>query len=488
MPKLSSKSTATPVDADFYTFLQDQGDGTFLIKKVSHAELETMFGSDATAEGNSQVDALTTLRGMKEAISVIPLKHNLEMFEAATAQSGADLHTSKIYYSGSAFNLYYTKAQPYSVFGRTAATIRGTWSDLNTGSAILSASEAWEDASYGIPTLIYTQPVASGDYVGFYQYIRDPEGDVWTGKATSSDGLTWTGKTACTFNLDAVGFPNNGIGIVDVVFDYANDEYVGLFHAKRKATASGSTTGYIGLIGTSDDGVAWTITQVLPTYNNFRRGTTPLGDTDVHCLLRVGSVWLVMFQSHYQGGEVDGGWMFAFDVEGPWFVSPHRTFKRGTPNRPNENGRYPHAVHHHGVLTFCHIPNDGGSDKIRVGEVSLEPPFVAERVNHTASIAAAATVANAGWVDLQGAEKIAMRVQGDLPAGGTGSLKVNLLGSADNSNFDTSPYATLEVGAGSAATQAKTFAVEAGPKFTRFELVNDTSGAVTNVTVEVMME
>lgn len=55
MPKLSTKSIATPADGDYVPFLQDQGDGTFLLRR--QAVVEDNLSASAAPTTGSDSDA-----------------------------------------------------------------------------------------------------------------------------------------------------------------------------------------------------------------------------------------------------------------------------------------------------------------------------------------------------------------------------------------------------------------------------------------------
>lgn len=462
------------------------GKTTLAVKDGAGApqSLESWLNARGNLENVHRIAGGAPFGAVEEVMDLLPLKHNLEMFEVDSV-TGATGHASKITFDGTNYLAYWTTGSPLIVYGASSPDL-ATWTDLNSGGAILSRDQTFEDAGYGVMGLVYARPATASGYVGFYQYQRTSDGKYWTATCASADGITWGSKAECTIDASAFGFAataHKGISITDVVYDFENDRYIGLFHVIL------ATTGVdviMGAIGHSDNATDWTLDVVLPMAHDARKGSMPINDTDTHCLLRIGGAWVVLFQQHIHGGDAEGGWMIAPDPMGPWFVSPHRLFKKGTPGHGTENGRYPHAVVAYGKLTFVQM--DGGN-VVRVGQVDLDPPFVAKRVDYATSIASGAAVDNAGWIDFQGATKISIRVSASLPAGGTGTLDVALLATNDlSATADSAAYTTLSLSCGTSAAQAKTFAIEPGLKGCRFQLINNTSGAVTNTVIEVMME
>ena len=130
----------------------------------------------------------------------------------------------------------------------------------------IKQTEDWEDPVYGIGGLSVVQHYRTDhNYMGWYQYREagDTTDHGWrTAMCISKDGISWENKTRCNFDKSFTDkFMWGTIG--QVVYDFINDEFVGIIHGDTRNTGDKSFNACIGAIVKSADGINWSLYSII---------------------------------------------------------------------------------------------------------------------------------------------------------------------------------------------------------------------------------
>lgn len=265
------------------------------------------------------------------------------------------IHHPKLFYNplwAKNWRVYYKGVDSGGV-GKTgfaeAAHPTGTWTKHST--PIMSASESFEDLTYGVNGLTFSHVKGIG-FVGLYGYKRSSDGKISTGKAVSSDGITWTGKTQCVFDEKLNAF-SSVIHITDVIYEPENGRYIACAHV------ASNTIPLMCAILTSTDAVNWKTKSIISGSVGY--GTEKFDEPfDVFGIAKTGSTYIVFGHRWIEGDFGDGTKVYkngyyavSVDLDN-WFMGDK---PMGLAQGSRDVGRYGHWVLGHDAWWGVHTVN-----------------------------------------------------------------------------------------------------------------------------------
>jgi hypothetical protein len=179
---------------------------------------------------------------------------------------------------------------------------------------ILTATESFEDATYGIGNFSMTYKEYASVRRGWYSYR---EGGVYKAATciVAADGNSVSNKTPCTFDSTITSIVAFNV-LSCVFFDNQKNCYIGLMHGTE-------ANGMISVIAKSTDGIAWTYLGKIGNVFSRNVDTAGVESADGSCITKAGSYYIVFGHRWVNaGGDRKHGW-FAISTDCvSWYVYP----------------------------------------------------------------------------------------------------------------------------------------------------------------------